>query len=320
MMRRFWKLATLVAMMVLAICVFDGFASKCGGAVTSRWADDGTATTLKRQLPTDPPYRVTRKYGVTFRPLPQRDLKCDLYLPEGEGPFPGVLVIHGGAWAWGSKSHYVHHARKICEQGYVVMAINYRLAPTHPFPAQVLDSQYAVRWLRHHAAEYRVDRQRIAAFGYSAGGHLACLLGTADDSQFVDLDLPEELARHSPKVSVVVAGGAVCDFDWIPESSHKLAYWMGGTRDKLPLTYRQASPRHHITAGDAAFFLYHGTRDQVVPFDCSRRMHEALLKAGCHSELHDLENYEHFQGFLDRAIIDDAIEFLKRQWPDPQNP
>ncbi len=257
---------------------------------------------------------VSRKNGIAFRSLDRGSLKCDIYMPEGDGPFPAVLVIHGGAWAWGSKSVYVRLSKRIATRGFVVMAINYRLAPKHPFPAQILDAQYAVRWLRHHAQEYRVDPQRIAALGYSAGGHLACLLGTADDQAFVDPDLPEELSRYSPRVPVVIAGGAVCDLDWVDENSTKLAYWLGGTPSSQPEAYRLASPRLHVSPDDARFFLYHGTRDQIVPMECAERMHETLRRAGCSSELHLLKNRDHFWAFFETAIVDDAVEYLKREW------
>jgi len=107
-------------------------------------------------------------------------LRADLYVPRGKGKFPGVVLIHGGGWRTGSKGHMVVHARRLAERGYVAMSINYRLAPRHKFPDQIHDCKAAVRWMRAHAEEYQVASERLAAYGYSAGGHLACLLGTTD--------------------------------------------------------------------------------------------------------------------------------------------
>ncbi len=104
-------------------------------------------------------------------------LKADLYVPQGEGPFPAMIIIHGGAWATGTKEQLAGVAKALARLGYTSAAISYRLAPQHQFPAQIYDCQAAVRWLRANAAKYKIDPDRIGGYGYSAGGELVALLG-----------------------------------------------------------------------------------------------------------------------------------------------
>lgn len=106
-------------------------------------------------------------------------LKLDLVLPDAPSakPAPLVVYIHGGAWISGDKSPT--HAPAVLGPQYAVASVNYRLAQQAPFPAQIHDCKAAVRWLRAHAATYSIDPHRIGAWGSSAGGHLAALLGTS---------------------------------------------------------------------------------------------------------------------------------------------
>jgi acetyl esterase/lipase len=111
-------------------------------------------------------------------------LLLDLYLPQtgpglptGHGPWPTIVWIHGGAWRMGSKDN--PHAARQAQRGYAVASIGYRLSQEATFPAQIHDCKAAVRWLRAHAKQYNLDPARFAAWGASAGGHLAALLGTS---------------------------------------------------------------------------------------------------------------------------------------------
>ncbi len=108
--------------------------------------------------------------------------KMDIFYPAGTaGPaLPTIFYVHGGAWTGGDKEQgEALWARSFLGQSYVFVSINYRLAPRHKFPAQIEDVKCAVRFLRAHAAQLRIDPNRIGAMGASAGGHLVVLLGTA---------------------------------------------------------------------------------------------------------------------------------------------
>src|SRR4051812_4380356 len=159
-------------------------------------------------------------------------LAADVYRPRGAGPFPGMLVVHGGAWRMGARADLAAFARRLAEHGYTAVAIDYRLAPTYKFPAQIYDCQAAVRWMRAHASELKIDPARIGGFGYSAGGHLVALLGTLDDKELREPGLPPN--APSARLQAVVAGGAPCDFRVLPGDSQRVAFWLGGTRTAMP--------------------------------------------------------------------------------------
>ena len=112
-------------------------------------------------------YRFEKKGAIVFRKLPDCEVKCDVYQPESDVALPAIIMIHGGAWRHGSKVAMVRHARRVARVGYVVVSINYRLAPKYPWPAQIDDCQYAVRWLKKNAEAYNVDADRIGVFGLS---------------------------------------------------------------------------------------------------------------------------------------------------------
>jgi acetyl esterase/lipase len=105
--------------------------------------------------------------------------RLDLYLPPaGDRPTPVIVWVHGGGWAGGSKARTP--ASRMVQAGFAVAAINYRLSQHAIFPAQIHDCKAAIRWLRAHAAEYRLDPKHIGVWGSSAGGHLVALMGTSN--------------------------------------------------------------------------------------------------------------------------------------------
>ena len=116
--------------------------------------------------------------------------KLDLYLPKDGENLPLIINIHGGAFRMGSKENGV--PLEYLARGYAVASINYRLSQHAVFPAQIEDCKAAVRWLRAHASEYRLDLDRFAVWGSSAGGHLAAMLGTTGDTR--EFDVGENLA------------------------------------------------------------------------------------------------------------------------------
>src|SRR3954464_11182479 len=116
-------------------------------------------------------------------------LKLDAYIPDGPGPFPAVILVHGGGWNAGDKSGgpkkgYMAPMHEPLEKaGFAWFSINYRLAPKHPYPACIEDVETAIRWVKANAAKYHLDSLRIALSGESAGGHLVQLaMVRADES------------------------------------------------------------------------------------------------------------------------------------------
>lgn len=220
-------------------------------------------------------------------------LRADVYRPAGEGPFPGVLCVHGGAWMSGSKNQIAGIARRLAAAGYTAVSINYRLAPKHKFPAQIEDCRDALAWVQKNAQEHKIDPQRLGAWGYSAGGHLVALLGTGDGG-----------------LRAVVAGGAPCDFRELPPDSPKLVFWLGGTRRKLPNAYESASPASFVSPDDPPMFFYHGQRDRVVNPRQPTAMAAKLKESGVTAKVYVVPKSGHLGAYFDREALAEAIEFL----------
>ena len=106
-------------------------------------------------------------YGEVYVERDSGPLKADLYIPEGKGPFPGVLVVHGGAWYMGTRAQLSGFAQLLASRGMTAVAISYRFAPTHQFPAQIEDCKEAVRWMRRHTKRLKIDPEQIGGFGRS---------------------------------------------------------------------------------------------------------------------------------------------------------
>jgi len=260
----------------------------------------------------EPPASVELKVvrGVTYVERESGPLKADVYLPLPLRARPGVLMVHGGAWMSGSRSQMAGHAALVARAGYSVVSIDYRLAPRHKFPAQLEDCQAALGWMRQEAAEHYLNSARIAGYGYSAGGHLVCLVGMVGAAQ---ADGGAAAAGDAgPGLQAVVAGGAPCDFRQVPPHVQALAYWLGGTRQQLPQRYRLASPAAFVSAAAPPTFFFHGQEDRLVPQASPRGMMQQLLAAGVPATMFLVPEQGHLGAFLDRRAIQEAVSFLDR--------
>jgi acetyl esterase/lipase len=218
--------------------------------------------------------------------------------PNPSGPaVPLAVYIHGGGWSAGDKlkdEYYNFVKPKLLAQGVAVASVDYRFAPRDRFPAQFVDVAYAVRYLRSNAKKNHIDPDRIAAFGASAGGHLASLLGTVDRSAGSEVGA---LKSVSSKVKAVVdiCGPADLTDPALPQVTDagiQAAFGVpGGTPSDPTLT--GASPIAHVSPGDAPFLIVHGTVDVVVPYDQSVRFANRLKQAGVPVELVTVTGGDH---------------------------
>jgi acetyl esterase/lipase len=238
----------------------------------------------------------SRQSGLPEGAIAHRDLayvpggherqKLDLYLPKDGTNLPLIIHIHGGAFKMGSKEEGV--PLEYLGQGYAVASINYRLSQHAKFPAQIEDCKAAVRWLRAHAVEYRLDSSRFAAWGSSAGGHLAAMLGTTGDTKVFDVGANLD---QSSRVQAVVDYFGPTDF--LQMDAHRLPSGMthdpanspeselvGGAIQENKDKVARANPITYITPGDPPFLICHGDADPLVPHHQSELLEAALKKSG----------------------------------------
>jgi acetyl esterase/lipase len=225
---------------------------------------------------------------IEYGKVGDTELLLDLAVPkDGDGPFPAIVCIHAGGWIRGERRQMRGTIEALARSGFVAISPDYRLAPSHCFPAPLEDCKAAVRWLRAHAEHYRVQSSRVGAFGASAGGHLACLLGvtTKEDG----LEGNGGNAEQSSAVQAVASFFGPTDLTrpvWNQELREKqLEPFLGGSADKKADLYRRASPITYVGKNCPPFLFVHGTADDIVPIQQSEDMVDKLRQAGVSAQL-----------------------------------
>jgi acetyl esterase/lipase len=218
-------------------------------------------------------------------------LRLDAYVPEGAGPFPAVILVHGGGWTTGDKNGgprkgfmYPMHA-PLEKAGFAWFSINYRLAPTHRYPACIEDVETAIRWVKANTARFRIDPRRIALSGESAGGHLVALAAVRADAN-------TRLAAIVPFYGVFDLEARAAPNEPLPRNY--VALFNRQTLDESTRSIlREASPLTHVKAGLPPFLLVHGTADATVPLAQSERMLSRLRQADVACELQTVPGGAH---------------------------
>jgi len=248
-------------------------------------------------------YRENIEYGRAG----DYSLRMDASIPEGPGPFPAAIIVHGGAWVAGDRQRSVAPLfRPLSSHGFAWFSISYRLASdisSSGFAAaltlgtQIDDVRQAVACVKSHAAEYRVDPNRIVLIGESAGGQLAAMAGlkpwpalkpgTALKSG-ADISVRAVVALYSPTDLATLASMSAMVPDSLRQAvknSSLDALLMAGLKDLSPINWvRKDSP---------PFLLIHGTADRLVPFEQSKEMCKEMRLAGARCDLYAVDGGGH---------------------------
>ena len=223
------------------------------------------------------PVRALKPRSMIYSQIGDQSLALDLYSPATSDRSvrrPGIIVIHGGGWQSGDRTDQAALNSYLAGRGYVVAAVDYRLAPRSPFPAAFDDVRQALAYLKTHAVEFGLDAQKLVLLGRSAGGQLALLAAyTGRDPAIkgvVALYAPPDL----PYSYTFPANPAVVDSKGLLK-----AYLRGNLNDWLT-TYLQASPFYFVGPGSPPTLLIHGRRDEVVSYEQSDRLATRLAGNG----------------------------------------
>ena len=254
--------------------------------------------------------------NVAYVPNGHLRQMLDLYLPTHAKHPPLIVMIHGGAFLFGDKGD--ENCAKFTDAGYAVASINYRLSTDAIFPAQIEDCKAAVRWLRANASRYGYDPNRIGAYGESAGGNMAAMLGSAGDIKAYDVG--ENLSVSSRVQAVADYFGPT---DYLQMDAHALpGGWnndapdspasrlIGGPIQENKDKTAKANPITYVSSKAPPFFIAHGDVDNIVPHHQSELLLASLQKAGIPATLHTVKGAGH--GFQDATADKLAIEFFNK--------
>jgi acetyl esterase/lipase len=263
------------------------FLAACSAAVP-----EATPTPTTVPTPTfDASKLGTAVLDITYCTPDDSPQYMDLYFPQSGGPWPVLLYVHGGSWREGDKAEG-EGWRGMNDSGFLIAAINYRMAADGKFPIMIEDVKCAVRYLRANSSQLNIDPDRIGAIGASAGGHLVALLGTAGPGAGWDVD---QYTEQSSQVQAVLTMSGLSDFTaQIPGGLNSSIYYafgkLAGTDDPKNIA---ASPVTYITPDDPPFLIIHGDNDGVVPVEQSQILHTRLTEAGVSSTLIIVEGGDH---------------------------
>jgi alpha-L-fucosidase 2 len=229
-------------------------------------------------------------------------LLADVAYPEGKGPFPVILSVHGGRWFRESKStHSAIKVRQWAGFGFFAMSIDYRLIGCTPAPACYQDVLCAVRWLHAHAAKYPIDTSRIFLIGQSAGGHLVSLAATLGDGPFPRSGGWEDQSHDFRAIISVSAPYELTKLDWGNG-------WSPAGAE--PVAARQlASPINHVTAKMKPILIVHSDDDPSVPIRQALDMVTTLEKAKARHRFVHYKNKGHVS--MTEDVIKEARAFIE---------
>ncbi|MBZ2185063.1 MAG: alpha/beta hydrolase [Bryobacter sp.] len=226
-------------------------------------------------------------------------LTLDASIPDGPGPHPAVIIVHGGGFIRGDKQTYVPPLfPPLSAAGFAWFSINYRLAPQHQFPAPIEDLKAAMDFVLRNAKQYRVDPKRIAIAGESAGGTIVAYYGATAKG------------RLRPRAVIDFYGVSDWEFhrDMLGQLSENALSWLG----KADL--KPASAISHIRKDMPPFLFIHGTADKQVPFPHSPRMCSAMREAGASCEVYVVEGGAHGVGSWEKEPTQQGYKRKMVEW------
>ena len=238
----------------------------------------------------------------------------DIYLPSNAGRnTPLIVWIHGGAWMVNDKyadmGYMKNTVKAFIDSGYALASIDYRFSTDAVFPAQIQDCNQALEYLYQHAEQYKIDRNRIAVIGFSAGGHLASLMALSNNNTVkefytdgikTNFRIKCAIDFYGPSDFVVLAGSPDTS---INNARNPVAILLGALPLERPDLAKRASPVTYVDKNDPPFFIVQGEKDQSVPYTQSKLLSSWLTITGVENQLIIVPDAPHFGEMFDADYI-----------------
>ena len=244
----------------------------------------------------------------------------DIYLPPNtKGNVPLVILVHGGGWLGNDKYADIGYMKKtvadIVSNGFALASIDYRFSTQAVFPAQIQDCNRAVSFLFDHADKYHLDKNRVAVMGFSAGGHLASLMGLSKNNNIETFFLPGTNKTFSFKGVVDFYGPSeLILFPGNNDVKSPESILIGAAPLARPDLAKAASPVTYVDKNDPPFLIIHGEKDDLVSVKQSQLLSSWLTVVGVQNELVIVKDAPHFGVMFDAdEVKNKVISFLKKQ-------
>jgi acetyl esterase len=241
--------------------------------------------------------RAAMHTDITFATVAGTNLTLDAHVPDGAGPFPTCILVHGGGFTKGDKTSFIKPLfEPLSQAGFTWFTINYRLAPQHRFPACIEDTEAAIRWVKAHAKEYQVDMNRIALIGESAGGHIVSFVGVRAKG---DTRVAAVVPFYAPHDLVLQNKGRET-----PGTSMVALFGMTNWTDANWKTLRDASATSYLRKDLPPYLLIHGDQDAQVPYEQSVAFQKQMRAVGARCDLITIKDGAHGMGGWDKLGSD----------------
>lgn len=251
----------------------------------------------------------------------------DIIIPENKikEKLPAVIFIHGGGWKGGNKAMGLRILDKVLNTGkYIGISINYRLSGEAKWPSQIYDCNAAIRWVKANAEKYGIDKNKIAVWGTSAGGHIAAMLAMTPNKKEFEGNIGNHL-NESAAVTCAIDGFGPTDFlmkesvSIIPkliankiENIKKVSYNVYNLLEGIEQQARNASPIYFVHKKAKPLFVYHGLQDSLVSIKHSERIVEKLKKIGANDTyLTKVEGLKH-EPKISISLQERILQFLDK--------
>lgn len=230
-------------------------------------------------------------------------LTLDAFVPEGDGPFATCILVHGGGFTKGDKTSFIKPLfEPLSKAGFTWFTINYRLAPQYRYPTCVEDVESAIKWVKAHAKEYKVDVNKIALIGESAGGHLVSFVGVRGEG---DARVTAVVPFYGPHDLVFQ-----CDHRKALGPSMEALFGLTELNDEARKVLSEGSPSTYVKPGLPPFLLIHGDKDDKVPYEQSPMFQAKMKAAGNVCDLITIPGGIHGMGAWDKLGSDYAQQMI----------
>lgn len=261
---------------------------------------------------------VIEHRDIVYKTIDSINLKLDIYNKVGHsGDAPLIIFIHGGSWSGGDKRDYKLYTIPFAQKGYITASVQYRLSGVAKFPAQLLDVNDAVKFLKRNASEYHIDASKIVLVGGSAGGHLVLLSAYSNLTQFNKNGNDGVTAEVQGVVDIY--GPTDITLEGLRDKK-SITTLIGKSYNEAPDAYEQASPLNYVSKNVPPTLIFHGSIDNLVPVSQSDILSDNLKTLGVPVSYHKLKGWPHA---MDVAVeVNDYLKYYMEEFFEkyiPQN-